>query len=211
VSVDTPLAAGMRLQLGRRDAELVAGAAPLGWKLGLTVPAVQQRLGLDGPVVGYLTTATELAPGTPHSLSGTTRPALEPEVAIHVGEDGSVGALGPAVEVIDVDLPFDDLQAILAGNVFHRAVLLGPPRAPDVMQVHARVTRKGQEAAAADAAVDPRAVLRHVSEFLADHGAEVGPGQRIIAGSLTDPIPVRPGDEVEVEVSPLGSLRLSFA
>jgi 2-keto-4-pentenoate hydratase len=211
MNMDTPVAAGMRLQLGRRDAELVAGAAPLGWKLGLTVPAVQQRLGLEGPVVGYLTTATELAPGTPHPLSGTTRPALEPEVAIHVGEEGSVAGLGPAFEVVDVDLPFENLESILAGNVFHRAVMLGPPRATDVARVQARVIKNGQEAGSDGADLDPAAVLRHVSAFLADHGAEVLPGQRIIAGSLTDPVPVEPGDELEVEVSPLGSLRISFA
>ena len=44
MSVAPKIAAGMRAQLGRRDAELVAGARSLGWKVGLTVPAVQEAL-----------------------------------------------------------------------------------------------------------------------------------------------------------------------
>ena len=45
---------------------------------------------------------------------------------MHVGEGGAVAGLGPALEVIDVDMPFDDLERVLAANVFHRAVVLGP-------------------------------------------------------------------------------------
>src|SRR5204863_27590 len=63
----------------------------------------------------------------------------EPEVAIHLGRDvparaggeaarAAIAALGAAIELVDIDRPLDDLEAILAANVFHRAVVLGPPR-----------------------------------------------------------------------------------
>ena len=55
--------AGMRALLARREAELRAGARPVGWKIGINVPAVQERLGIAGSVVGYLTSASLAEPG----------------------------------------------------------------------------------------------------------------------------------------------------
>jgi 2-keto-4-pentenoate hydratase len=215
VSVAAQVATGMRVQLGRRDAELVAGAASRGWKLGLTTPAVQERLGLDGPVTGFLTTGTEVADGAKVSLAGFTAARLEPEVAIHVGPGGEVAGLGAAVEVVDVDLPFEDLEAILAGNVFHRAFALGPPRPGGALEgVTARVLRDGEPAGEAEAGPlvgDPAEVVSFVAGFLEPHGGEVKPGEVIIAGSLTPPVEVAPGNQVTVDLGPLGSLRLGFA
>jgi 2-keto-4-pentenoate hydratase len=214
MDAEAKVAAGMRAQLGRRDAELVAGARPRGWKLGLTVPAVQEQLGLDGPVVGFLTSGTELPDGGEASLAGFTRGMAEPEVAIHVGDGGAVAGLGGAIELVDIDLPFEDVEAILAGNVFHRAVVLGPRRRPGSLEgVIARVVRGGEvvaEARAAPVVGDPAGVVSFVEEFLAPHGGEVKPGDVIIAGSLTPPVPVEPGQDVAVDLGPLGSLRLGF-
>ena len=59
LSLDDPrAAAGMEAQFRRRAAELESGARPVGWKVGLNAPPVQQLLGLDTCAVGYLTDAT---------------------------------------------------------------------------------------------------------------------------------------------------------
>ena len=215
MNVAPRIAAGMRVQLGRRDAELVAGAQPLGWKLGLTVPAVQEALGLDGPVAGFLTTGSQLAPGSETSLAGFTAGFGEPEVAIHLGEGGAVAGLGAAIELVDIDLPFEDLRAILAGNVFHRAVVVGPVHEGATLDgVTARVTKSGKpagEAIAADVVGDPAEVIRFVAAYLEPHGAKLESGEVIIAGSLVSPVPVEPGDRFEVDLGPLGALALNLS
>jgi 2-keto-4-pentenoate hydratase len=215
MSVEAKIAAGMRQQLGRRDAEIVAGAGSLGWKLGLTVPAVQEALGLSGPVAGFLTTGTQLTPGAEISLAGFTAAFAEPEVAIHVGEGGSVAGLGAAIEVVDIDLPFEDLEAILAGNVFHRAVVLGPMHEGATLDgLTAHATKGGEpagEAMPAEVVGDPAEVVRFVAGYLEPHGAQVEPGEVMIAGSLTPPVPVSPGDRFEVDLGPLGTLTVEFA
>ena len=215
MSVGARIAAGMRAQLGRRDAELVAGAQPLGWKLGLTVPAVQEALGLDGPVAGFLTTGSQLAPGSETSLAGFTAGFGEPEVAIHVGEGGAVAGLGTAIELVDIDLPFEDLEAILAGNVFHRAVMLGPIHEGATLDgVTARVTKSGEpagEALPAEVVGDPAEVVRFVAAYLEPYGGELRPGEVIIAGSLISPVTVNGGDRFEVDLGPLGALALDLA
>jgi 2-keto-4-pentenoate hydratase len=223
---DTPLAVGMSDQLGRRGAELVAGARAVGWKLGLTSPAVQRHLGLEGPVVGYLNSVTEQQPGGTCALGGMEHPAVEAEVAIHLGQPVAPGAgadqaraaiagLGPAIELVDAAPPFEDLYTILAEDIFHRGFVLGPadPSRTDVEGIAATVTRGEAEEASGDAAEamdDPADVVRYVADFLAQHGGELEAGQVIIAGALTDPLPVSPGDRVTVSLGPLGELALSF-
>jgi 2-oxo-3-hexenedioate decarboxylase len=206
------LEAGMRALLARREAELSAGARPVGWKVGFNLPALWPQLGIEAPVAGYLTSSTVVEPGSAVSLEGWTRPVLEPEIAITVGEDGGVAALAPAIEVIDADLPFEDVEAILARNIFHRAVAFGAPAPrPSLDGFACRVTRNGEEAGVADSTEDPGQTVARVAEFLAAHGAQLRPGDRIIAGTLTPPLPVAPGDEIGVDLGALGTIALRFA
>lgn len=203
------LAAGMRALLARREAELGAGAEPVGWKVGFNLPAVWPALGIDAPVAGYLTSATVVEPGSEVAVGDWTQPTLEPEIAITVGEGDTVAALAPAIEVVDVDLPFEDVEAILAGNVFHRAVAFGEPGVLE--DLSCRVARDGEEVRSASETEDPAETVARVSAFLAEHGAELRPGERIIAGTLTPPLPVAAGDEVTVDLGALGSVGLRFA
>src|SRR5205814_9831617 len=72
------VARGMRAQLAGWRSRVAGGAARVGWKIGFNSPAAQQQLGLDGTVVGHLTQATVLAPGTSHSLAGSHLVCAEP-------------------------------------------------------------------------------------------------------------------------------------
>src|SRR3989442_608536 len=86
----------MHAQLASWRSRVAGGASRVGWKIGFNSPAAQKQLGLDGAVVGHLTQATVLAPGTSHSLAGAHLVCAEPEVAIHVGRDVPAGADGEA-------------------------------------------------------------------------------------------------------------------
>jgi 2-oxo-hept-3-ene-1,7-dioate hydratase len=200
------------------EAQLAGAPEVIGWKIGLNVPAVQQHLGLERPVVGHLTAGSLIGEGSTHSLAGGTRICVEPEVAIHLGEGGDIEGLGPAIEVVDLDPTISELQAILAGNVFHRGVVLGPIStgvgAGDLEALTATVTRNGtveQSAGFGETGEHPQDVVRLVSERLALVGRELRAGQVIIAGSLTPLVPVAAGDRVEVDLGPLGAVRLSLA
>src|SRR5439155_22274723 len=89
----------MQAQLARWRRRIAGGAARVGWKIGFNSPAAQRQLGLDGTVVGHLTQATVLAPGTSHSLAGSHLVCAEPEVAIHLGRDVPADARGEAARV----------------------------------------------------------------------------------------------------------------
>ena len=202
---------GMRLLLARRDAEVAAGASVVGWKIGFNAPAVQQHFGLAGPVVGYLTDRGVSPDGATVAVSGWSAPAVEVEVAIRVGDRGEVAGLAPALELVDLDLPFDDLEAILAGNVFQRGVVFGPEvPGVDPWAVRVTVAKNGEVAAEGRLAEEPATTVAVVRSFLAAHGSALAPGDRIIAGSMVAPLAVAPGDGLEVGFGPLGALRVSF-
>ena len=206
---------GLAAQAARLRERTDAGERRAGWKVALNDPRVQRALGIGAPVIGYMTSATVLPHPARHSLAGATRAAIEPEVAIHMGEDGGIDGLGAALEIIDVDLPFEDLEAILEGNVFHRAAVLGPPVAgvTDLAGRTARMTRgNGEETTidVAQAALDPVEVVRLVSGYLEAVGDTLSTGDVIIAGSLVTAVPLGGDERVALEIEGLGSVALEI-
>jgi 2-keto-4-pentenoate hydratase len=201
----------MRTLLARRTGELDRGATGIGWKIGFDTPAIQQHFGLHDAVVGYLTDTRVVAPGATVSLAGWGAPAVEVELAVRVGDDGTIAGLGPALELVDLDISFDDIEPVLAGNVCHRHVVFGPEvTGVDPMALAATVTKDGAVMAEGGLTKDPAITVAFVRSYLAAHGAALEPGQRIICGSVVPPVAVVPGDALDVSFGPLGGLRVSF-
>ena len=221
---DARVTRGMSAQLEAWRARLAAGAARVGWKIGINEPRMQKHLGLTRPVVGHLTLATVLVPGAAHSLAGGTMVGAEPEVAIHLAADvppaatraqaaAAITGLGPAIELIDVNGPFDDLARILAGNVFHRAVLFGATRPGATLAgVGATVQRNGETVATApaDTVGDPAETVRLVADELGACGERLLAGDWILSGSITAPVWVAAGDRIAVDLGALGELTLDL-
>jgi 2-keto-4-pentenoate hydratase len=213
--MDERIETGMRIQLaGWRSALGSADVERVGWKVGLNAPPVMEALEIDRPVVGWLASGTALDPPAEFSTAGATNLAAEAELAITVGEGGSVAGLGPAIELVDIDRPLDDLTAILAGNIFHRAVVFGPTGEPRPLEgITARIERDGAveaELDLAEAVGDPAAVVEVVGGRLSEAGAALEPGDRIIAGALIPVLPAAAGGTVALDLGPLGEVSLRY-
>ena len=196
--------------LARRQAELDAGAEPIGWKVGFGSPGGMAALGIDRPLVGYLTAGRRLEPGAMVPIGDWTRPLLEAEVAAYIGPDLSVVGWALAIELADLDHPPDDIEQILADNVYHRHVLLGDrvPVLPSDRGVTVR--RDGVEVAATD---DPDElvgelgwVVATTASTLAAAGGALRAGDVVITGSMVPPIDVAPGEAWRVVANGLGEL-----
>jgi 2-keto-4-pentenoate hydratase len=220
--IDPRVRAGLERQLEEWRRLTGGGAARLGWKIGFNMARARESLGLKEPVIGHLTSATEIADGGSHSLAGAARPLVEVEVAIELRRDvpadaevdealAAIDSLGPALELIDMPEPPDDLEEALAGNVFHRAVVFGPHRQDAAVGgIEARLEVSGEERESAPAEIDLADTIRLVADLLAACGERLKSGDRIIAGTLTPPVPVSAGDDVRGELGPLGSVELSL-
>jgi 2-keto-4-pentenoate hydratase len=200
---------GTAAMLMRRREILAQGAEPLGWKIGFNVPAIQKRLGLDRPLAGFLTTDT-LVEG-----SWDEYPVMvESEVAVEIADDSrSIGAVLPALELTDPPDLDIELEGILAGNIFHRAVAFGP-RAEGAEPGAARILVNGEEQhalSADEAGAKLGEMVEVVAQRLADAGEELTPGDRIITGVLAPPHEASPGDTVRLELDGVGGVELSFS
>jgi 2-keto-4-pentenoate hydratase len=182
-------------------------------------------LKIERPLVGFLMEAGVVADGAEVPVSSWTKPMLEAEIAVHLARDvpgdaswdevrEAIGGLSAAIELADLDPPPADVRAILAGNIFHRHVVLGPvDRDRSTGEgIGARVRIDGEEVAATD---DPAAltgelveVVRLAAQTLAECGERLRAGEVVITGSALPPQPVAAGQSVVAELGPLGALSL---
>jgi len=194
--------------------EIVAqGAEPIGWKVGFNITAAQQKLGIDGPLAGFLSSNGLLEDGAEVSLDDGPV-VVESEVAVELGEDArTIVALLPALEVADPPDLDQDVETILAGNIFHRAVAFGPRVAINDPGA-GRVLVNG-EVEHVMAPGDTRGHLEDMVEAvrrrLAAVDQDLVAGQRIITGILAPPHAAHPGDRVRLELDALGGVELLFA
>src|SRR5688500_16170123 len=110
---------GMLAQLTGRRRRIEAGEAPLGWKLGMGVPAAMAKLGTDVPLVGYLLEPAGVEDGGRVSLDGWGNAKVEPEIAVHMAPgaapgpsredaEAAIAGLGVAIELVDPDPDADE-------------------------------------------------------------------------------------------------------
>lgn len=206
--LDPRIVAGTTRMLAARDAALSSAAQHLGWKLGFGAPAALEKFGTDIPLVGFLTRDRLLDSGASVDVSGWTKPVLEAEVAAHLGTDlgpdvtpvealAAVSGWSVAIELADVDVPPTDLGEILAGNIFHRHVLLGPvvDALPDPLTF--TVEHDGEMVAMTSEPTaltgDLGAILASAAATLAACGAALSAGDVVITGSVVPPIDLTSG------------------
>jgi 2-keto-4-pentenoate hydratase len=225
---DAAVAAGIEAQGRLLQGSLDAGAALVGWKIGFGSPAAMEQLGIEAPLVGFVVSV--LDPGSTVSLRGWTKPAFEPEIAIHIDRDlgpgssrdeaaAAIGALGPAIEVVDIDGPLDDVASIVGGNIFQRHVVFGPAdtsrRGGDAGGIDVQVLCNGAEVGAT---TDPEAFVGdfvdltvHTADWLAAAGQALRAGHKIMAGSVMPLLWPQPGDRFEYRCNPIGTLEVTFS
>jgi 2-keto-4-pentenoate hydratase len=197
----------------RRREILAQAAEPVGWKVGFNLPEIQRKLGIDAPLAGFLTTDSLLEDGAEWSLGNQGEVVVESEVAVELGDDArSVVALLPALELTDPPDLSLDVDAILAGNIFHRAVAFGPRVETDAPGA-GRILVNGEEQhslSAEHTGANLERMVDAVAARLAEADEELRPGERIITGVLAPPHKAEQGDTVRLELEALGGVELRF-
>ncbi len=224
------IAKGMQSLFELRKKRLAEGAKQIGWKVGFGAPASKAKLGIDMPLVGFLLDRAQLASGAMVPLKGWTKAAAEVEIAAFMGRDlppgadretarAAISALAPAVELADMDGPTDDIESILAGDIFQRHVIVGPrddSRAGARLDgLTGRVTRSGKDVpvpADLEINIGPIvATVQHVADVVGAMGDRLRAGQFIICGSLTAPMILEPGETgIDYVLDPVGTISVRF-
>lgn len=210
-----------------RARRLEEGEAVLGAKLGLTSRAKQRTMGVERPVVGFLTTGMSIDDPT-NTSSGLIHPRCEPEIAFRLGKSldrplsfseaaGIVDAFAIAIEVIDSryeGFRFK-LPDVLADNTSAAGLLLGEwVPAPDLDGLSSAVCRLFvdealvQEGRAAAVLGHPLHSLVHLSQHIASRGYSLPAGSVVLSGSMTDAVALKPGSTHRAEVDGFSPLAL---
>jgi 2-keto-4-pentenoate hydratase len=215
---------GMERQLELRRRALGDGARPVGWKLGLGTPAAMEKHGIAAPLVGFLTDRSVLEPGSACAVGGWSKPMAEPEVAIHIDADvpaepdrsaaeAAIRGLGAAIELVDLG-EAADIEEVLAGDIFHRHVVLGPADAEPAGSLGAEIRFGDADPKSVDDAYtltgDPAKVVAHVATHLAAFGETLRAGDVVIAGSIVPALAVAPGDRLRYRLGPLPELTVEL-
>jgi len=228
--IDDPrILRGMEKQLRLRQDRLNAGEKSIGWKVGFGAPLSMEKLRLERPLVGFLTDKVLLTSACSVSITGWTKPAMEPEVAFYMGKDlyagadlettrNAIAALGPAIEIADVHFVPEDVEEILEDNIFNRHVILGradPSRAGG--QLAGLTGTISYNEKQFDPIVDLQTLtgdmielIRHVANSLSMFGETLRAGDVIITGSILPPLSVIAKDSVSYRLEPIDSLSVNF-
>lgn len=228
--IDPRVLRGMERQLEVRRGRLEAGERSIGWKVGFGSKPAMERLGIGTPLVGFLTDEVVLPSGATVPTAGWRKPAIEPEIAVHIGRvlgttddldevRTAVAAIGPAIELADVFPPPEQVEEILAGNIFNRHVILGKAdhsRAGCALDgLEAGLYKDGREMVrTADLLAltgDLIGIVAHVADLLARVGAGLQPHEVIIAGSIVPPIWAEGSVDFRYELMPVDSISVRLA
>lgn len=226
----TPEAA-YRVQRARMEARAERGDRIIGYKAALTSKPMQERAGIDEPVLGTLLQSGLHDDGVPVSLRGFIRATVEPEVTVLLGRD----LMGPGVTRVEAlaavagylpsleigDMRNDDhrprsLQQTIVCNTFNGGHVIGAPLgAPDLdlrtegMVIHHNGEVHGS-ATAVEVLGDPLNSVAFMANKLGELGYGMQAGQILMTGSIIRSFEVQAGDTIEVDFTRLGRLRVRF-
>ena len=211
------------------QARIDAGATLVGAKLGLTSAAKQKQMNVDRPLYGWLTSDMQLDTGEVLRAERYIQPRVEPEIAFLLGRDlegphvtaahvlAATEACFGAIDVLDsryagYKFTFDDVTADNASSAGY--VLGGTPLDPfgiDLRLTGCVLEKNGElVATAAGASVmgHPASAVAWLVRRLAERGRGLEAGAVVMAGGMTEAVPVAPGDTVVARFDRLGSVEI---
>lgn len=220
-----------RVQLGILGRHLARGEVQAGWKVGLTAKAMQVQQGVHEPVLGFLLESGHRPSGAVFPFAELIQPGFENELCLTIGTTlqgpgvtgeqarAAIVGVAPAFEIIERRGDFAaDLNLSLADNSQQKAFVTGPsmpvPPGRRLTDTSVEVFVNGQRmerAVGSEATGDPVAAVAWLANKLADFGARIEAGARIMSGSLTKQYLLSRGDRIEARFEPYGAVRAEFA
>jgi 2-keto-4-pentenoate hydratase len=214
------------IQLGLIERRRAAGERQIGWKVGLTAPAIQQQFGFHEPVFGCVLETRPsghvfaprdlIAPGFENELCMRLRVDLSGTVSL-ADARAAIDMVYPSLEIIETRGPFTEQIALaLADNAQQKTVILGAPSAlpADLTAIEARVSINGETVATGtgDAVLgNPLNSIVWLAGKLGAYGRALKAGEIVMTGSFTRQFPITPGDRIETEFTGLGKVAISMS
>jgi 2-oxo-hept-3-ene-1,7-dioate hydratase len=215
-----------------RDQNLAAGRQLVGRKIGLTSKAMQSATGITEPDYGVIFDDTVWDNGAviPHHQFSNVRVEVELAFLLSAPLSGprctifdvlrATEYVVPALEILNshIELTGRTIVDTIADNAAYGGLVLGGnparPDAVDLRWVSALLYRNEtieETGVAAGVLNHPAAAVAWLANKLHQHGAKIGAGELILAGSFTRPVWVSQGDTILCDYGPMGTITCRFA
>jgi 2-oxo-hept-3-ene-1,7-dioate hydratase len=217
------------------DAKLARGRKVIGHKIGLTSRAMQRAANITEPDHGTLLDDMLLPDGVDLPFDRFIEPRVEVELAfvlnrrlegqVSLGQVlAAVDYVTPALEIIDARIARVDpngrtrmVYDTISDNAANAAIILGGrPVKVDAIDLRWVAALLYRNATIEDSGV-AAAVLNHpamgvvwLARKLGSFGVALEPGQIVLSGSFTSPVPIAAGDSFYVDYGPLGAIATRF-
>lgn len=223
--------AAYQVQRAQTEHWLGLGRRPVGAKVGLTNPAVQQAFGVYQPDFGVLFADMAVADGDEVDLGRLIQPRVEAEIAFVLGADlpheqatsvdviRAVEWVLPAIEIVDSRIEGWDISIVdtVADNASSGLFVLGtrPSRMADVdLRLCGVVMEQAGEPVSVGAGAaclgNPVNAVVWLASTMARAGSPLRAGDVVLSGALCPMVSVTPGARYEARISRLGSVRVGF-
>lgn len=219
-----------RIQLAMLQRRVAQGERHVGWKVGLTSPAMQQQQGVFEPCFGYLLASGQRASGHSFAFDSLIAPGFENELCLTIGSrlDGAaadyataraaVSLVAPALEIVEKRGTFNrDLPLSIADNAQQKAFVVGAETPLEASTLLARtsvaIVVDGVEqewASGAEVLGDPIHSVVWLAKKLAQFGLALEPGTRIMSGSFTKQYALQKGQRISAGFNPFGTVSATF-
>lgn len=220
------------------EMKLAEGREVIGHKIGLTSRAMQQSSQIDEPDYGTLLDDMLFQDGGDIPTDRFIVPRIEVELAFILAKPlkgpnctifdvyNATDYVVPALELIDARSQSIDPDSgrprkvfdTISDNAANAGVILGgrpiKPDELDLRWVSAMMYRNGvieETGVAAGVLNHPANGVAWLANKLAPYDVTLEPGQIILGGSFTRPVPARKGDTFHVDYGQLGSISVNFA
>jgi len=219
------------------DMKIAEGRKIVGHKIGLTSRAMQMSSQINEPDYGTLLDDMVFPDGGEIPVDRFIVPMIEVELAFILKdrlEGDKVTMLDvlsatdyviPALELIDARSQRIDPDSkrprkvfdTISDNAANAGIIMGgrpiKPMDVDLRWVSALLYRNGvieETGVAAGVLNHPANGIAWLAKRFAPHGVALEPGQIILAGSFTRPVPASRGDTFHVDYGPLGNITCRF-
>ena len=217
--------------------KIAEGRVVKGHKIGLTSRAMQVSSQISEPDYGTLLDDMFFGDGTDIPMKRFILPMVEVELAFILGrrlEGDSVTMFDvlsatdyviPAMEIIDARIHRLDPDTkrprkvfdTISDNAANAGIVMGGrpirPLDVDLRWVSAILQKNGtiEDSGVAAAVLNhPANGIAWLTKKFAAHGVALEPGQVVLSGSFTRPLPVGAGDTIHADYGPLGSISCRF-
>jgi 2-keto-4-pentenoate hydratase len=215
-----------RIQLGLIARRTAAGETHIGWKVGLTAPAIQQQFGFHEPVFGCILDSKPtghvfardelIKPGFESELCLRVAKPLSGEISMAAASD-AIDQVYPSLEIIETrgDLSAQ-IAVALADNAQQKTIILGQPvplgsMALETIDATVRINGNTVATGRGDAVLgNPLNSVIWLARKLTEFGRSIRAGDLIMSGSFTRQFPIEPGDQVHVHFGGIGDVRASM-